>query len=63
MIQERVKANFEPPHAQKSALIEIMERLFRRNSAKEFTTTSTANTDFNPNHFWLQHSEHLDSDQ
>ena len=41
MIVERIKANLEPLHAQISALMEMMDRLFQSNSAREFTTAST----------------------
>ena len=41
MIEERIKANLEPLHAQISALTEMMDRLFQGNSAREFTTAST----------------------
>ena len=41
MIEERIKANLEPLHAQISALTEMMDRLIQGNSARELTTAST----------------------
>ena len=40
MIEERIKANFEPLHAQISALTQMMSRLIQGNSAREFTTAN-----------------------
>ena len=41
MVDERIKVNFEPNHAQITALTEMMDRLIQVYSAKEFTTAST----------------------
>ena len=40
-IDEKIKTNLEPLYAQISALTEMMDRLFRGNSAREFTTATT----------------------
>ena len=40
MIEERIKANVEPLHAQISALTEMMDRLIQGISVREFTTAS-----------------------
>ena len=41
VIEERIKANLEPLHAQISALREMMDRLIQGKSAREFKTAST----------------------
>ena len=40
LVNERIKASLEPPHAQISARTEMMDRLIQSNSAKESTTAS-----------------------
>ena len=40
-VDERIKANLKPLHAQISALTEMMDSLTQGNSAREFTTAST----------------------
>ena len=44
LVDERIKANLEPLHAQIAALTELMDRLIRSNSAREPTTVSTRET-------------------
>ena len=46
MIQERIKTNLEPLHAKILALTQMMDRLIQGNSASEFTTASTRETQF-----------------
>ena len=41
LVDERIKANLEPQHAQITALTEMMDRLIQNNSAKETTTASS----------------------
>ena len=41
MIEERIKVNLEPLHAQISAFTETMDRLIQGKSAREVTTAST----------------------
>ena len=41
LLDERIRANFEPLHAQITALTEMMHRLIRSNSAKQTTTASS----------------------
>ena len=41
MIEEKIKANLEPLHAQISTLTEMMGRLIQGNWGREFTTAST----------------------
>ena len=41
LVDERIKANLEPSHAQIFALTEMMDRLIQSNSAKEPTTASS----------------------
>ena len=57
MIEERIKANLEPLHAQVSASTELMDKLIQGNSARELTT------DLNPNRFLPNPLELLDSHQ
>ena len=40
-IEEKIKANLEPLHAQISVLTEMMDKLIQVNSGREFTTAST----------------------
>ena len=44
--EEKIKANFEPLHAQISALTQILDRLFQGNLVREFTTISIRETRF-----------------
>ena len=41
IIEETIKANLEPLHAQIFALTEYMDRLIQGNSARDFTTAGT----------------------
>ena len=41
LVDEKIKANLEPLHAQISALTEIMDRLIQSNSTTESTTASS----------------------
>ena len=41
MIEERIKPNLEPFHAQISALTEVMDRLIQAKSARDFKTATT----------------------
>ena len=41
LVDKTIEASLEPLHAQISALIEMMDRLIRRNSAKEATRASS----------------------
>ena len=44
LVDERIKANLEPLHAQISALTEMMDRLIPSNSAKDTSTASSRET-------------------
>ena len=57
LIEESIKANLEPLHAEISALTEMMDRLIQGNSAREFTTASTRELQ----RLLLKHREPLDS--
>ena len=46
LVDEKIKASLEPPHAQSTAPAEMMYRLIQSNSAKEATTASSR---------WLRH--------
>ena len=41
LVDERIKASLEPPHAQISALTEMMDRLIQSNLTTETTTASS----------------------
>ena len=46
MVEEKIKANLEPLHAQISALTQMMDRLIQGNSVREFMTASTRESRF-----------------
>ena len=54
LVDERIKANLEPLHAQITALTEMMDRLIQNKSAKESATASSPGT---PNQYEWPYSE------
>ena len=46
LIEERIKANLEPLHAQISSLVQMMDRLIQGNSARGYLTASTREARF-----------------